>query len=161
LSDFTSDPFQGRPWMYSMPKGNQLKNEWLITWKNVLLEIAEIQNIQLINKLDLRNKSPLNRLDPESYEELIKGLMETQEVAYWGNGNLRIYWKSISGWADHLYEKAQDLDKNILFGTDSVQEIDPRMRRIPSNDLIRIFKRLVDSGKARWVEEHNNILKLI
>ena len=71
MSDFTADPFQGRPWMYSMPKGNQLKNEWLVTWKNVLLEIAEIQNIQLINKLDLRNKSPLNRLDQESYEELI------------------------------------------------------------------------------------------
>lgn len=161
MSDFTADPFQGRPWMYSMPKGNQLKNEWLVTWKNVLLEIAEIQNIQLINKLDLRNKSPLNRLDQESYEELIKSLQETREVSYWGNGNLRIYWKSISGWADNLYEKAQDLDKNILFGTDSVQEIDPRMRRIPSNDIILIFKRLVESGKARWVEEHNNILKLL
>ncbi len=161
MSDFTSDPFQDKPWMYSMPKGKQLKIKWLITWKNVLLEIAEIQNIQLINKLDLRNKGPLNRLDQASYEILIKSLQETGEVSYWGNGNLRIYWKSISGWAEHLYEKAQNLDKNILFGTDSAQEIDPRMKRIPSKDLIRIFKRLVDSGKGRWVEEHNNILKLL
>jgi len=147
--------------MYSMPKGNQLKNEWLVTWKNVLLEIAEIENIQLINKIDLRKKRPLNRLDQESYEELIKGLQETQEVVNWGKGNLRIYWKSISGWADHLYEKAYAADKNILFGTDSVNEIDPLLRRIPSSDITAIFKRLVESGRARWVEERNNILKLL
>lgn len=161
MRDLYSDPFQGKPWMYSMPKGNQLKIEWLETWKNALLEIAEIENIQLINKLDLRKKMPMNRLDQESFDELIKCLLETQELANWGNGNLRIYWKSISGWADHLYEKAQTKDTKIIFGIDSVQEIDPLMRRIPSNDLKAIMKRLVDSGRARWVEERNDILKLL
>ena len=161
MSDYYSDPFQAKPWMYSMPKGNQLKNEWLETWKNVLLEIAEIENIQLINKLDLRKKRPLNQLDQGSFDELIKCLLETQDFVNWGNGNLRIYWKSINGWADQLYEKAQALDKKIIFGTDSVQEIDPLMRNIPSSDMKAIMKRLVDSGRARWVEEHNTILKLL
>ena len=161
MRDLYSDPFQSQPWMYTMPQGNELKKDWLNAWKTVLLEIAEIENIQLINKLDLRKKTPINRLDQGSYDELIKGLLETQEFAYWGNDNLRIYWRSINGWADHLYEKAQALDKKIIFGIDSVQDIDPLMRKIPSSDMKAILKRLIDNGRARWVEEHNNILKLL
>lgn len=155
------DPFSDRPWMYSKPSGQENFKEWVEEWNNVVLDVSELENIHLINKMDLKQTSPLNNLSNSDFDILLDELMKRENYVYWGKGNIRIYWKSIQYWANNLVEKAMMIDKSVIFGLDSLLEIDPRMVSIPKSDQIKIMQAAVDQGKARWMEKENQILKIV
>jgi len=161
LRDIVSDPFKTKPWMYSKPTGENMSKLWVEEWKTVLLEVAEINNLHLVNKLDLKNMQPFDKLSTDSFEELIESLLGTGYVTYWGKGNLRIYWKSIQAWTDNLIEKAKSIDRAVIFGFEALEELDPRMTEIPRSDIDRIFNTAVNAGRARWVEKENLIIKVL
>ena len=104
MSSSYSNPFKGKPWMYSKPSGSENYNKWVTEWTHVLLNLCENEYIHLINRNDLKQTPPLTRLDDESYNSLIEYMISTDYIKSWSNGNLRIYWKSINGWLDELME---------------------------------------------------------
>lgn len=161
MSNVFLDPFANKPWMYTKPAGTENYKKWVEEWLSIILKVAENENIHLINKMDLKLKQPLDKLDDKSYDSLIKEILETSYISYWGNGNLRIYWKSLNGWADSLVKKANDMDKSLIYGLEGITEIDETMWRIPKSDIQRILDILVDQRRARWVEKENNIIKII
>ena len=161
MRDIVSDPFKTKPWMYSKPTGENMSKLWVEEWKTVLLEVAEINNLHLVNKLDLKNMQPFDKLSTDSFEELIESLLGTGYLTYWGKGNLRIYWKSIQAWTDNLIEKAKSMDRVVIFGFEALEELDPRMTEIPRSDIDRIFNTAVNAGRARWVEKENLIIKVL
>lgn len=157
----TTDPFADRPWIYSKPPGQENFKKWVEEWNTVLLQVSERENIHLINKMDLKQVIPVNRLSDADFDSLIDELMEKDNYVYWGKGNIRIYWKSINAWANNLVEKAMMIDKSIIFGLDALREVDERMVFIPKSDQIKIMQTAVDQDKARWMEKENQVLKIL
>lgn len=161
MTDLTQDPFNDRPWMYSEPKGSSNHGKWVNEWLRVFLDVSEMKNIHLINKQDLRRIAPFDRLDDDTFDSLIEQLLDKDYLVYWGKGNLRVYWKTIQAWTDHMITRAKDLDRRVVFGLDAFRELDPVMGNLPSSDKVRILETAVDQGKARWMEKENNIIKIL
>ncbi|MBN2335873.1 hypothetical protein JXL21_09965 [Candidatus Bathyarchaeota archaeon] len=159
--DIRRNPFLNQPWMMERPGGAENYKKWVRGWTDAFLEIAEIQNIQLINKYDLRKMEPFNRLSDEDFEILVKEYLDSPYCTYWGGDKIRVYWRTLDTWADALHQAAKEKDKNIILGLETLGEFDARMATIPSTDQSKIMQILVDRNKARWVEKENNVLKIL
>ena len=156
-----SDPFPGKPWMYSKPSGNENYKKWCNEWTSVFLNFCEENKIHLIHRNDLKQLFPLSHLDGNSYDALIDNLIKTKYITNWGNGNLRIHWKSIQGWLDTILEKAREMDKNVIFGPEELVELSDSLVTMPRSELEKILNLAVEQKIARWVEEKNRVLKLL
>ena len=159
--DIRRNPFFNQPWMMERPRGAENYKKWVRGWTDAFLEIAEIQNIQLINKYDLRKMEPFNRLSDDDFDAIVKEYLDSPYCAYWGGDKIRVYWRTLDTWANTLHQAAKEKDKNIILGLETLGEFDARMATIPSTDQTKILQILVDRSKARWVEKDNNVLKIL
>jgi len=161
MSDLFSNPFEKKPWMYSKPEGNNLSKFWFSEWRKYFLDYCNVNNIHLISKRDLRQRDPFNRLNDPSFNELLNDLRTQKYLVNWGKDNLRVYWRSNQSWSERLYSLSRSMKRDIVYGLDTLADIDPTMLDIPKKDIMEIYQILVDNGKARWVEKEKMILKII
>ncbi|MHA1112502.1 MAG: hypothetical protein ACTSRE_15520 [Promethearchaeota archaeon] len=161
MRDLFSNPFKKKPWMYTKPNGNNLSKRWYSEWQRYFLDFCQANRIHLIPKMDLKQLDPFNRLNDSSFEALLKDLLDLKFVVDWGNDNLRVYWRSNHAWSEKLYSLAKSMNRDIVYGLDTLVDIDPTMLDIPKADIMIIYQVLVDNGKARWVEKEKMILKII
>jgi hypothetical protein len=161
MRDFFSNPFEKKPWMYTKPEGNNLSKTWYSEWQRYFLDYCHANRIHLILRTDLKQLNPFDRLNDSSFEALIGTLLEKKLVVDWGNDNLRVYWRSNHAWSEHLYSLSKSMKRDIVYGLDTLADLDPNMLDIPKADLLNIYQNLVDNGKARWVEKEKMILKII
>ena len=84
-------------------------------------------------------------------------------VRQWGkkNDSLRIYWRSLEKWSKIILDLAKERNKNIIYGFESIYDLDPNIKKIPIQDLEEIMNILVEKKIARWIEYENNILKIL
>ena len=161
MKDFFSNPFEKKPWMYTKPVGEKLSKSWLTEWQRYILEYCEINRIYLITKNSLKQKDPFNRIDLDSFNSLFDYMFEQEYIVDWGDGLIRVYWKSNYSWSNELYNKSKSLKRDIIYGLDTLGDIAPEMLEIPKKDIENIYQILVNSEKARWVEKDKLILKII
>jgi hypothetical protein len=161
MRDLFSNPFEKKPWMYTKPKGADLSKVWFNEWQKYVLDYCNANRIHLISKRDLKQREPFTRLNDSSFNDLIKKLQEQKYISIWGKDNLRIYWKSNNAWSENLYSLAKSMKRDIIYGLDTLADVDPIMLDIPKRDLHEIYQNLVNKGKARWVEKEKMILKII
>jgi hypothetical protein len=53
------------------------------------------------------------------------------------------------------------MNLNVIYGFDTLEDIDPTMLDIPKTDLLDIFQLIVENDNARWLEKQKMILKII
>jgi hypothetical protein len=161
MRDLFSNPFEKKPWMYSKPEGNDLSKVWFSEWRKYFLDYCNVNKIHLISKRDLRQRYPFNRLNDPSFNELLNSLLAQKYLESWGKDNLRVYWRSNQSWSERLHSLSKAMKRDIVYGLDTLADIDPTMLDIPKKDIMEIYQILVDNGKARWVEKEKMILKII
>jgi len=158
----SADPWEGKPWMYSKPAGSSQLKYWKDEWGKVLLSRAEEENISLIDRNDLRKLQPFDRLNDDALSAVIDGLVESGGAKWWEKDmSLRIYWRSLESWADIVLAEARRRNKNLIYGFQGLQEISPGTSGLPVADKRKILDILVERQVARWVEDENNIVKVI
>ena len=161
MRDLFSNPFEKKPWMYTKPEGNDLSKIWFSEWQRYFLDYCHANRIHLISKKDLKQLIPFNRMNDSSFDELIKNLLELRYLVDWGNDILRVYWRSNYEWSEKLYSLAKSKNRDVVYGLDTLADIDSTMLDIPNSDILKIFQILVDNGKSRWLEKEKMVLKII
>lgn len=158
-----SDPWKNKPWMYAKPRGAGHLKEWRMKWGKLLLQRAEEENIHLITNNDLKLLEPFNKLDQASFQDMIEYMLNSNTIRWWDAQKtlLRIYWRSLEGWADCTMNAVQQNNKNIIYGFDALFDLLPRMKNIPVRDLNRILDILVERQSAKWMSRKKKILKII
>ena len=158
-----SDPWKNQPWMYTKPRGAGHLKEWREKWGKLLLQRAEVENIHLIDKKDLKLLEPFNKLDQDSFQDIIKYMLNSNTIRWWDaqKNLLRIYYRSLEGWADYVLNASQQYNKKIIYGFDALFDLLPRMKNIPVRDLNRILDILVERQSAKWMSRKKKILKII
>ena len=149
------DQWLDKPWMYSEPKSPELLKKWTETWTNYLLRYAENKNIHLINVADLQREYPFNKLERGSFQNLTNILVQIGYGKWWnGKGKLlRIYWRSIDKWVDHVLHLTKEKQIPIISGTQGLIELEPLMATMPKAEIEQVLKMLVKRKVARWVEK--------
>ena len=149
------DQWLDRPWMYSKPKNPELLKKWTETWTNYLLRYAENKNIHLINVADLQREYPFNKLERESFQNLTNILVQIGYGKWWnGKGKLlRIYWRSIDKWVDHVLNLTKEKQITVISGTQGLIELEPLMSTMPKAEIEQVLKILVKRKVVRLVEK--------
>jgi len=149
--------------MYSRPEGSNFLKEWKEKWGKFLLDYAEAHNINVININDLITLGPFNKLNKNAIQDIILYLNSSGFIKYWGKNKnlLRIYWRSLDEWGNFIFNLLKEKNRNIIYGIESLYDLDDRIIKIPINDIEKIFGILVEKKLAKWIEKENNILKII
>jgi len=157
-----SDPFKGKPWMYSMPRGPNQLREWREAWGKAILGWAEENNVDLVAFSDLLGIAPLNRLGADALREIIESLRASTFAEYWKNDKslVRIHWRSLELWAERVLEEARRGGKNVIYGLEGVYDLVASTRKLPVEDVEKILDLLVEMKSARWLEKENLIVKI-
>lgn len=161
MSGLFSNPFEKRPWMYTKPQGENHSKTWFNEWQRYFLDYCHANRIHLIHRMDLRQLEPFNRLPDSSFDALIDSLLEQKYLVNWGKNSLRVYWRSNYSWSEDLYMAAKKNKRDILYGLETLRDLDPGMLEIPKQDIQQIYQILVDNCKARWIDKDNMILKIL
>jgi hypothetical protein len=150
-----------KPWMYSKPKNPDLLKKWRETWTKFLLRFAEDQNIHLINTMDLKRKEPFNKLNQDSFNDIVKNLIGSGYGKFWESNILRIYWLSLESWADHIFNIAKKKEKKIVKNVQGLIELEPKVVSMPKEDAKEVLNIMVKRRLARWIDKREKIIKLI
>lgn len=160
---FTFNPDQ-YPWMYNIDsiQSEKEKVEWLQEWSNFLFDYAKAFLIHIIDIFGIATEHPFSdfKQNREKYlKEIFNYLASKTAFAEWYNKEktrLRIYWRSLDEWSEHLYdcmylngiEIATLIDiKN--FG----EEIADGFATLQARDIKKIIDILVKNKKATWIDK--------
>jgi len=152
-----------KPWMYTRPKNLELIIKWREMWINFIVDYAQQKNIHLINKNDLRQEHPFNKMDQLAFEDVVNALVESGYAKWWDKDKqqLRIYWRSLEQWAEQLFKIAKEKQKNVITGVSGILELEPKLTIMPKKDIEEIIKIMVERGFARWIDRKTQALRLV
>jgi len=148
--------------MYTRPKNAEASEKWREAWTNFILYFARKENIHVINIMDLKKIEPFSKLDSNSFKDFVETLLKGKIARYWkDNENLRIYWRSVEGWAEQVFHTARNQRKIIIKGKKDVISLEPKLASMPREECSKIIGVLVEKGWARWISRNNETIKLV
>jgi hypothetical protein len=152
-----------KPWMYSKPKNSQLLRKWRETWNDYVLAYAQQKNINLVNIIDLKREDPFRRMDQEAFEDIVQALAEQGYGKWWDKKKklLRIYWRTLDQWANHIFEVAKKSGRSVIIGNEGFIELEPSLVTMPKEDLEQVFVIMVRMGLARWIDKKKKAIRII
>ncbi len=145
--------------MYTMP--NKKKNSsdyesWKTEWSKVLFDYAKYGVLHIIYIRKLSSEKPFSNFEnrEKSIKEIAEELID-QDLAEWlskKKNQLRIYWKSLEGWSDEIYDYLIDLGKLEPVLLYELRESEQEFSNIPKDDMEKIFKILEKDHRGRIIE---------
>lgn len=153
-------------WMYQLPDYEEGRQLWAREWTDFILTWMESQKLHVISITTFITESPFSEIvgKADAFEILGDTLVE-KNIAQWigdEKRQLRVYWRPLEDWADHVYRWALEtglmhLDvKSIV-----IQQGREGFGRLPEGDLRRIMELLVERGYARWVDKERGAVVLV
>ena len=155
--------------MYTIPdkKKNRPDFEsWRSEWAKVLFDYAKYAILHIIYVRKMNSEKPFSNFTnrEESIKEIADKLID-QKLAKWSSkrkDQLRIYWKTLEGWADEIYDWAIDLGKLQPILIYELREADKEFSNLPKDDIEAIFKILDkdDRGKVIKMDDGDFAFKI-
>jgi hypothetical protein len=153
-------------WMYQVPDREEDREMWAEEWSDFILGWMESQGIHVISITTFITERPFTDIvgKTDAFKVLGDRLVE-DDVAQWvgeEKRQLRVYWRPLEDWADHIYRWALEtgsmrLDvKSIV-----IQQGREGFGRLPEEDLHRIMELLIERGYARWVDKERGAVVLV
>ncbi|MFX1329423.1 MAG: hypothetical protein ACFE91_14935 [Promethearchaeota archaeon] len=146
-----------KKFMYQMPDKTKNKNDytsWKIEWAKVLFDYARFAVLHIIFIRELISKKPFSNFTKrEEYIIEIAEYLITNNQAKWlskKKEKLRIYWKTLEGWSEEIYNWAYEngkIEPIMIYELREARQED--FSSLPIEDLEEIFKILAKNRKAK------------
>ncbi|MFX0052012.1 MAG: hypothetical protein ACFE8U_12055 [Candidatus Hermodarchaeota archaeon] len=148
-----------KPWRWMVPDDPKLKQQWLITWGEFLLDFARVLNFHILDLQEVAIVYPFqNSLLKKklNYPQLVmisEYLIEIEKAKWWDDERtrLRVYWKTLKSHADDLFEYAFQNGYEMVTAYDIVK-MKQVWSSLPPSDIRMLMKLMVDSKRAFWAD---------
>ncbi|NHJ06055.1 MAG: hypothetical protein EAX90_14600 [Candidatus Heimdallarchaeota archaeon] len=162
-----------KQWMYVTPEHQKQLDSWCADWSNFIMEYARINIMHIIHIEEERAKYPFNnktakkKLDREQLQ-FIGDYIVAQEMGIWWDKKkirLRLYWRTLSEWADIIYEwsiktgRAASADR--VMTVFDIQQAEQPWSSIPIEDLQRIFEIMYEKGYIEWADKKKKAIAFL
>jgi len=140
----------------------ELLTKWRETWVTYITTYAQQHNIHVINVNDLKRESPFDKVDRESFEDIINAVVN-QGYGRWLDKNrkhLQIYWRSLEKWAEHIVQTARKKEKSVIIGIKDIVELEPALSNMPEKDIEIILNIVIQQNLAHWIDKKKRIIKI-
>ncbi|MFX1575025.1 MAG: hypothetical protein ACFFB0_19985 [Promethearchaeota archaeon] len=155
-----------KKFMYSMPDKKREKTDyvsWKILWAKVLFDYARFAVLHIIYIRELNYQKPFSKFtNREQYIIEIAEELIDQNQAEWLSKNkerLRIYWKTLEGWSEDIYNWAYEngkIEPVMIYELREAKQED--FSSLPLEDLEEIFKIMAKNHKAEVFKLENGQL---
>jgi len=153
-------------WMYGIPPREEDRELWAGEWSDFLLLWMEHNTMHVLSLATLIAESPFKDLrnKVDSFKKISKVLID-KEVAEWTDRRkrqLRVYWKPLEDWADHIYEWALKTGKLRLdVKSIVIQESGESFAKLPEKDLYIVLALMVERKFAEWIDKKKGAILVI
>ena len=146
-------------YMYSVPDKKKSKGDfesWREEWAKVLFDYAKYAILHILFIRKLNTKKPFSKFTnrEESIKEIAEQLIDNK-LARWlskKKDQLRVYWKTLEGWADEIYQWAYDFGKLEPILIYEIRDANEEFSNLPKEDLETIFKILDKDDKGSIIK---------
>ena len=155
----------GKPWRWMVPEDPQLKQQWLMTWGEFILDFARVLNFHILDLQEVALvfpfKNPLLRkkLTHPQLVMISEYLIEIEKAKWWDSEQtrLRVYWKTLKSHADELYQYAFQNGYDMVTTFDIVK-MKQSWSSLPPQDIRMIMKIMVESKQASWADSERKTI---
>jgi hypothetical protein len=155
-----------KPWRWMVPDDPKLKQQWLITWSEFVLDFARVLNFHILDLQEVAIVYPFqNSLLKKklNYPQLVmisEYLIEIEKAKWWDNERtrLRVYWKTLKSHADDLFEYAFQNGYEMVTAYDIVK-MKQVWSSLPPSDIRMLMKLMVESNRAFWADSDQKTIQ--
>lgn len=153
-------------WMYQVPDREDDRELWAKEWTDFILSWMEQQGVHVISIATFITEQPFSEIvgKTDAFKALGDRLVE-DNIAKWigeEKRQLRVYWRPLEDWADHIYRWALETGSMRLDVKSMViQEGRESFARLPEEDLHGIMRILIERGYAEWVDREKGAIVLV
>jgi hypothetical protein len=158
----------GKPWRWMVPDDPQLKQQWLTTWGEFILDFARVLNYHIIDLQEVALVYPFQnpllkkKLTLPQLVMISEYLIEIERAAWWDDEHtrLRVYWKTLKSHSDELFEYAFQNGYDMVTMFDIVK-MKQSWSSLPPPDIRMIMKLMVESKRAFWADSERKTIQFI
>jgi len=154
-------------YMYSIPDKKKNKRDfesWRQEWAKILFDYAKYAIFHILYIRKLNSEKPFSKFTnrEESIKEIAEELID-QKLAEWlsrKKEQLRVYWKTLEGWADEIYKWAYEFGKLGPILIYEIREANEEFSNLPKDDLEAIFKILSKDDRGEIIKTDDGQIAL-
>jgi hypothetical protein len=158
----------GKPWRWMVPDDPQLKQQWLTTWGEFMLDFARVLNFHILDLQEVALVYPFQnpllkkKLTLPQLVLISEYLIEIEKAAWWDDEKtrLRVYWKTLKSHADELFEFAFQNGYDMVTMFDIVK-MKQSWSSLPPPDIRMIMNFMVESKRASWADSDRKTIQFI
>jgi hypothetical protein len=157
-----------KPWRWMIPEDPELKQQWLLTWGEFLLAFARVLNQHILDLQEVSLVYPFQngvlhkKLSISQLKAISKHLIEQEKASWWDTDEtrLRVYWKTLSSFADEIFNYSFQNGFEMITLYDMVK-MNQSWSSLPPKDLAVIMKLMVKSKKATWADSEQKTIEFV
>ncbi|MFX1505946.1 MAG: hypothetical protein ACFFDC_07505 [Promethearchaeota archaeon] len=157
-----------KPWRWMVPDDPQLKQQWLTTWGEFILDFARVLNYHILDLQEVALVYPFQnpllkkKLTLPQLVMISEYLIEIERAAWWDDEQtrLRVYWKTLKSHSDELFEYAFQNGYDMVTVFDIVK-MKQSWSSLPPSDIRMIMKLMVESKRASWADSERKTIQFI
>ncbi|MFX1313025.1 MAG: hypothetical protein ACFFHD_10475 [Promethearchaeota archaeon] len=152
-----------KKFMYTMPDKKKDKSDfisWKLVWAKVLFDYARFAVLHILYIRELNYQKPFSKFtNREQYIIEIAEELIDQKQAEWlskKKDKLRVYWKTLEGWSEDIYNWAYEngkIEPIMIYELREAKQED--FSSLPLEDLEEIFKIMAKNRKAEVLKLDN------
>lgn len=158
----------GKPWRWMIPDDPNLKQQWLITWGEFMLDFARVLNFHILDLQEIglvypfQNSLIRKKLTQPQLVQISDYLVEIEKAKWWDDEKtrLRVYWKTLKSFSDELYEYAFQNGYDMVTAYDIVK-MKQSWSTLPPPDIRMLMKLMVESKRASWADSERKTIQFI
>lgn len=155
-----------KPWRWMIPDDPQLKEQWLLTWGEFIVDFARVLNYHILDLQEIGLvypfKNPLlhKKLTQPQLIQISDYLVEIEKAKWWDDEKtrLRVYWKTLKSFSDELYGYAFQNGYDMVTAFDIVK-MKQSWSTLPPPDIKMIMKLIVESQRASWADSERKTIQ--
>jgi hypothetical protein len=157
-----------KPWRWMVPDDPQLKEQWLLTWGEFIVDLARVLNFHILDLQEIGLvypfKNPLlqKKLTQPQLIQISDYLVEIEKAKWWDDEKtrLRVYWRTLKSFSDELYGYAFQNGYDMVTAFDIVK-MKQSWSTLPPPDIKVIMKLIVESQRASWADSERKTIQFI
>ena len=155
-----------KPWRWMIPEDPTLKEQWLLTWGEFLLDFSRVLKIHIIDLQEISLVYPFQntilnkKLTIPQIISICDHLVELEKAKWWDSEKtrLRVYWKTLKAFADDLYAFSYDNGYDMVTVYDIVK-MKQAWSSLPPSDIQILMKLLVENNRASWADSDRKTIE--
>ena len=158
----------GKPWRWMIPDDPKLKQQWLITWGEFMLDFARVLNFHILDLQEIslvypfQNSLLRKKLTQTQLSQISDYLIGIEKAKWWDDEKtrLRVHWKTLKSFTDELYQYAFQNGYDMVTAFDIVK-MKQSWSTLPPPDTRMLMKLLVESKRALWADSEKKTIEFI